>query len=107
MAIIFQNLEATVFCPTYLSSNAPVIDVICVGFDIDGPLVWFLLNGREFPDNQRVVGDDVECVVIGTGLDLMDTKFVIGIDLYDPLGEPRLVDFGCGDDVEVVATALI
>ena len=37
----------------------------------------------------------------------MDTKFVIGIDLYDPLGEPGLVDFGCGDDVEVVATALI
>ena len=36
----------------------------------------------------------------------MDAEFVIGIDLYDPLGEPGLVDFGGGDDVEVVATAL-
>ena len=105
MAIIFQNLKAAVCCPTYLSFNAPVLDVIRVGFDIDGPLVGFFLNGREFPDNQRVISDDVECAVIGTGLDLMDAKLVIGIDLYDPLSEPRLVDFGCGDDVEVVATA--
>ena len=37
----------------------------------------------------------------------MDTKFVIGIDLYDPLGESGLVDFGFGDDVEVVATAFM
>lgn len=90
MTIVFRNLKATVFCPTYPSSNAPVLDVICVGFDIDGPLVWFLFNGREFPDDQRVVSDNVECAVIGTGLDLMDTKFVIGIDLYNPLGEPGL-----------------